>query len=106
MHQQMMSEINKMLRKPDFGGGGSEGENKRLTLHIIHTHTHTHTHNVRPQAPQVMTIREYDQTELRKYVTQNLMVIAICTFIHIKWAICPPLFIQCFVMPQSFYGKT
>lgn len=51
-----------------------------------------------------MSVREYDQGEWRKLLQQTLISIGIVSFLHWKWAICPPLFIQCFMMPTTIYG--
>jgi hypothetical protein len=51
-----------------------------------------------------MTVREYDYSEFKKALQQTLISIAIVSFLHWKWAICPPLFIQCFMTPSTLYS--
>jgi len=51
-----------------------------------------------------MTVREYDYSELKKALQHVLLPVAIICFIHWKWAVCPPLFIQCFMMPFTLYS--
>jgi len=52
-----------------------------------------------PEAPEVMTIREYDLSQLRKWAGQILMGSIITGFLHYKWGFVPPLFIQTFLNP-------
>lgn len=49
-------------------------------------------------------MREYDYSEFKKALQQTLISVAIVSFLHWKWAICPPLFIQCFMMPSTLYS--
>jgi hypothetical protein len=58
-----------------------------------------------PQPAQEMTVREYDYSEFKKALQQTLISIAIVSFLHWKWAICPPLFIQCFMTPSTLYSN-
>ncbi|KAL6075452.1 hypothetical protein QOT17_003487 [Balamuthia mandrillaris] len=57
-----------------------------------------------PAEPKEMTVEQYDLSELRKFVQQVLIVSAICGFIHYKWALCPPLFIQAVLAPMAVYN--
>lgn len=54
-----------------------------------------------PPAPEIMTITEYDLRELKKIATQVAMSFCITGFLHYKWELTPPLFIQCIMTPKS-----
>jgi len=56
-----------------------------------------------PAPPPTETICDYDVGELRKFVTQILLGLAICSFIHFKFEIAQPLFIQTIMAPFTLY---
>jgi len=56
-----------------------------------------------PAAPEEMTVRHYDQSELKKFVTQIVIGVAICSLIHFKWDIAQPLFIQIVMSPFTLW---
>jgi len=56
-----------------------------------------------PQLPTELTTAEYDSGELRKLVGQTLLSVAICSLIHYKWDIVPPLFMQTLLAPFNMY---
>jgi len=56
-----------------------------------------------PAEPQEMTVCSYDQGELKKFVTQIVIGVAICSFIHFKWDIAQPLFIQIVMAPFTLW---
>jgi len=56
-----------------------------------------------PQTPTDMTTAEYDLQQLRKMCTEVLFSLAICSFIHYKWEIAPPLFMQSILAPFNLY---
>jgi hypothetical protein len=47
------------------------------------------------------TVVEYDVQQLKKSLSQVLISVVIIAFIHIKWEIIQPLFIQCFMGPMQ-----
>jgi len=55
------------------------------------------------QETEEMTIHEYDFSQLKKALTQVLIGIAIVSFLHIKWNMVQPLFLQCFMSPMQIY---
>lgn len=59
---------------------------------------------IRPPAdPEEMTVCSYDQGELRKFVTQIVLGVAICSFIHFKFDVVQPLFIQVVMAPFTLW---
>lgn len=57
-----------------------------------------------PAGPDVeQTVQEYDLAQLRKYATQVLFGAAMVVFIHYKWAMIQPLFIQSVMTPMQLY---
>jgi len=50
-----------------------------------------------------MTICEYDFSQVKKALTQVLIGIAIVSFLHVKWNMVQPLFLQCFMTPMQIY---
>jgi len=51
------------------------------------------------QPPKRMTVMEYDMAALRKYLQSHATSTAITCFIHWKFGIVPPLFLQCVMNP-------
>jgi len=56
-----------------------------------------------PRGSKDTTIQEYDKSQLQKAITQALVGAAIVSFLHFKWEIVPPLFLQCFLAPTQLY---
>jgi hypothetical protein len=57
-----------------------------------------------PAGPDVeQTVQEYDLAQLRKYATQVLFGAAMVVFIHYKWGMIQPLFIQTIMTPMQLY---
>jgi len=56
-----------------------------------------------PAEPQETTIRDYDFGQLRKFAMQVVLGVAICSFIHYKFEIAQPLFIQVVMAPFTLY---
>jgi len=57
-----------------------------------------------PAGPDVeQTIQEYDMQQLKKYASQVLMGAAVVTFIHYKWGMFQPLFIQAVMTPMQLW---
>jgi hypothetical protein len=52
---------------------------------------------------QIMTIKDYDFGEWKKGLLQNLFVAGLLIFLHVKWAVYAPLFIQSVSMPMTIY---
>jgi len=51
------------------------------------------------QPPKRMTVMDYDLSALRKYLQSHATSTAITCFIHWKFGIVPPLFLQCVMNP-------
>lgn len=58
-----------------------------------------------PPKPDKMTTTQYDIRELRKIATQVAMSFCITGFLHYKWALTPPLFIQCVMTPKNLFAS-
>lgn len=56
-------------------------------------------------APQQLTIREYDISQLRKFVQQIILGMGIAVFLFIQWNIVPPMAIQCVLNPVNLFGN-
>lgn len=56
-----------------------------------------------PAELQEMTVFDYDLSELKKFVTGILLPLAIVSFIHFKFDIAQPLFVQTFMAPFTLY---
>jgi len=83
----------------------SQADNVRFRITVPPPATPSWLPAAEPQAPKFMTVREYDYSELKKALQHVLLPVAIICFIHWKWAVCPPLFIQCFMMPFTLYSN-
>ena len=51
-----------------------------------------------------MSTKDYDESELRKYVFQTFLSLAVIGFLHYKWELMPPLVVQCFMNPMNLYN--
>eukprot|EP01116_Phalansterium_solitarium_P013386 TRINITY_DN30745_c0_g1_i1.p2 TRINITY_DN30745_c0_g1~~TRINITY_DN30745_c0_g1_i1.p2 ORF type:complete len:203 (-),score=64.17 TRINITY_DN30745_c0_g1_i1:654-1262(-) len=57
-----------------------------------------------PAGPdQEQTVQEYDLAQLKKYATQVLFGACMVSFIHFKWGMIQPLFIQTVMTPMQLY---
>jgi len=56
--------------------------------------------------PQRQTIRDYDIAQLRKFVQQVVIGMGIAVFLFVKWAIVPPMAIQCVLNPVNLFGNS
>jgi len=50
-----------------------------------------------------MSVKEYDLSQLQKYVQEMMFQMALIGFIHYKWELVPPLVIQIVLNPVKFY---
>lgn len=54
---------------------------------------------------QRTTIRDYDISQLRKYVQQVVIGVAIAIFLFVKWQVVPPMAMQCVLNPVNLFGN-
>jgi hypothetical protein len=54
---------------------------------------------------EVTTVEEYDMQQLRQLSLKVIVGGGIATFIHMKWGIIPPLFMQCAANPILMYNS-
>jgi len=50
-------------------------------------------------------VRDYDISQLRKFVQQVVIGMCIAVFLFVKWNIVPPLAIQCVLNPMNLFGN-
>jgi hypothetical protein len=53
--------------------------------------------------PEEMTVQDYDKSQLKKAFTSILMGVAIVSFLHFKYEIMQPIFLQCIMTPLQLY---
>jgi len=53
--------------------------------------------------PEEMTVQDYDKSQLKKALTSICMGVAIVTFLHFKFDIMQPVFLQCIMTPMQLY---
>jgi len=58
-----------------------------------------------PTNVQYMSVKEYDLSQLKSLLTSTATTIAITLFIHVKFAIVPPLLMQALLGVSSLYGN-
>lgn len=52
-----------------------------------------------------MTIKDHDLMWFKKELQQAVMTLVIIGFIHYKWAVAPPLFLQLFMTPKTMWAS-
>mmetsp|Transcript_9168 Transcript_9168/g.16281 ORF Transcript_9168/g.16281 Transcript_9168/m.16281 type:complete len:192 (-) Transcript_9168:47-622(-) len=61
---------------------------------------------VPPEKPEeeVITIEDYDLSQLQALLKKTLIGVAVCGFMHWKWGLNPPLFMQAVLNPFQMMG--
>jgi len=53
----------------------------------------------------MMSVKEYDLSQVKKLFSSTMLMTAISTLIHLKWAIIPPLLMQAVMAPLTLYSN-